>query len=206
MINNYQNRINLAKRKLTQLLERRRYLQERKESLIEDIQRFTKEEIEHKKALEVFQLASGLSKEIISEKFSKVISEAISAVTEQDLVFNIELTTRGDEIEAKFLLDDSPDIINTHGSGIADIIAIMLRVLIMSMYNIDAPLILDEPTSHLSKENYSQQIGKLLKEISKTRQIILTTHSKELAKEADCLIKTQLIDRKTVINTEDVQR
>ena len=153
-------------------------------------------------ALEVLQTASQISRIMLREKFEIVVSNAIEAVTGIEHEFGIELQTHGDEIKAVFTLDGNPHILDSFGGGIADIIVIILRFLRLNLQQTSCFLLLDEPTRNLHSKKYSMQIGTLLKELSKTRQIIVSTYSEEIAAMGDRIIRTKLIDDRTVIEVQ----
>ncbi len=194
---------------LTQLKSELDYRTRRELELVEELKttqnRIESRQIEQEtnaKAISILQIGSGIARDIIRSKYQTVISDAIAGVTGIEKNFEIDISTRGNDIEAVFLLDGNPHILDSHGGGIADVIAIISRFLTLNMGNIDFPVLLDEPTKNLHSEKYAERIGKLLKQYSQNRQLIVTTYSEELAAEADRVIRTKLVDGVTKIEVE----
>ncbi len=194
---------------LIQLKSELDYRTRRELALVEELKttqnRIESRQIEQEKnlkAISILQIGSGIARDIIRNKYQTVISDAIAGVTGLEKNFEIDISTHGNDIEALFLLDGNAHILDSHGGGIGDIISTILRFLILNMGNIDFPILLDEPTKNLHSEKYAERIGKLLKQYSKNRQLIVTTYSEELAAEADRVIRTKLVDGVTKIEVE----
>lgn len=177
-------------------------LQKQNNDLCDKLVNYNEQALIVSSAIIVLQVASRLSREIIAQKFSSNISEAIETVTDQPIRFGVEFNTRQQELQAFFTFNECPVIMDGFGLGVVDISAIMLRLLMLNMYKIEAPYIADEPTKHLSKRLYSEQIGRFLQEVAQGRQVIIATHSDEIAASADLLIKTRLDKGITKIEKE----
>jgi len=140
------------------------------------------------------------ARKLIKTEIESLVTSAIQMVFEDPtMYFNIAFVPRRNQIEADFtishrvtkdniveesVLDD--DIRETSGGGVVDVVSTALRIILMELFKIEGPIILDEPGRMIS-EQYIDNFGKFLVAICKqfNRQIILITHNNRLAEYAD---------------------
>jgi len=148
------------------------------------------------------------ARKVIKDEVESLVSNALQSVFEDPTItFNIEFTSRRNQIEADFSLSFIKDekrvkgnIKDTYGGGVVDVVSMSLRLILMELLKIDGPILLDEPGRMISRE-YVENFGKFLYSICKKfdRQIILITHNTELAEYANKKITVGIKDGKTWI-------
>jgi len=146
-----------------------------------------------KETILLMEYAGQAARELVTKRFNAVVSFALQSVFGEDYTFDTELTVKRNAVSAEFRVMDSKysepaNPLDSRGGGVVDVISLALRVVMLELFSprIDGPLVLDEPTRHLSDE-YSGRAAELLNAISTRtgRQIVLVTHDDILAKEAE---------------------
>lgn len=150
------------------------------------------------KTLRLLEQCNILSRDFVKTEVEQLVTQGLRGIFDDTAIqFNINFVTKRNQVEAEFTLsrvgDESNiqgDILYTRGGGLADIISISLRIIIMQMMKIKGPLILDEPGKFISAQ-YISAFGKFLTDVSKTfdRQIIMITHNERLEAFADNVIE-----------------
>lgn len=83
------------------------------------------------------------------------------------------------------------------GGGVINVLSLALRMAILELFSppLVGPLLLDEPTSMVSVEE-SEHVTDFLKEVARStgRQVLLVTHSPELAAGADRQFQVVMVD------------
>lgn len=189
----YRKQIRKAEIAIEVLLDRKQRLELRKRTLIEFINYNDIIQNDYKQAVILLQQVSTICRESIKNIFSSKVTEAISIVTDIDAKFGLDIEVKRDDLEAYFTIDGERDFVDARGGGLLDIVAIMLRVIFLTLLKSDIPLILDEPTKFLHSSSYSRQIGAFLRKIAKNRQVIISTNAPELAESGDKVIRTKMI-------------
>ena len=202
------------KNKYQQIRDNYQYLIGKKESL--DIQ-FKKnsdnlKEIEIKETLyqkcSVFlQKSADIFKTRHVEQIETVVTQGLHEILGNvNLQFKVIYEAKKNAIGIEFkiynsALKETYDIINSFGGGIADIVAILLRVFFLYKSGIRKVLVLDETGKFISN-TYQENFSNFLKTISEKLgiQIILISHKKEVIKSADKVIKLRKEQTKTVID------
>lgn len=149
------------------------------------------------------------ARQTIKNEVESLVTGALQSVFEDPTItFNIEFTSRRNQVEADFFLSFvdrgkkiEGDITETYGGGVVDVIALSLRLILMELLKVDGPILLDEPGRFVSVE-YVENFGKFLHSICKKfdRQIILITHNSKLAEFADKKIKVGIRGGKSWVN------
>jgi len=143
-----------------------------------------------KETLTFFTTAANAAQRKVSGVISAVVTNGVRLVHGKEYEFEVKFATRRNSTEADLVLKKNGhevDILGNSGLGVANIIAITTRAaLILLGGRRDRFMLLDEPTAALmvSKQELA---GKVLQALCKNMgfQIMLTTHSPELAECAD---------------------
>lgn len=148
-----------------------------------------------REAVVLVESAGRTARDTVSNRLAEVVSFALQSIFGSDYRLDVFNTLKRNAVWTDFavggggsnstLHPDPP--LDTRGGGVVDVVSLALRSVFLELYapKIDGPLILDEPTKHLSKR-YSGRAAELLRALAERtgRQIILVTHDPELAKEA----------------------
>jgi len=159
----------------------------------------------------------------VRDYIEPVITEALDYVFNQGLRFHLIFITRRDQIEVDFILlkgEDSEKIYQEflsqpikhekqleqliketknlnflYGGAVNQVLALVLRLVLVELLKIEGPVFLDEPSSAVGEE-YSARLGQFISSLSKkfNRQIVLITHSKTLASYADKIYEVTQIN------------
>lgn len=180
---------------LNQKLGKRQSLLETKskaETSIEDLKR----ELEILgEVTEVLQHLVSLKREEVQTKIENLVTYGLRTIFEEDLTFKIDTGTRAKQTTMEFKVVHSvkgqqveTDILNAHGGGLIQVVALLLRIVVL-LFARPAPrrvLILDESLAHLSRD-YLGNAGELLKQLSERLkiQVLMVTHSPEFIEYAD---------------------
>ena len=97
------------------------------------------------------------------------------------------------------------DLVDDLGGGIADVVALVLRIAFVNLYRpaVRQLLILDEPTRMIA-ECYQPYVARFVKQVCKElgMTVFLVTHSEALVKEADQVFQAKNIDGVCVVEEE----
>ena len=143
-----------------------------------------------------------------------LITEGLDFVFDQGMKFHLVFANRRNQIEVDFivlrdtemeelyqriikdpvknakqleqLVKETKNINFMYGGAINQVISLILRLVLVELFKIQGPVLLDEPSSAVGEE-YSPRLGQLLTSLSTRfkRQIILVTHSRSLASFAE---------------------
>ena len=110
--------------------------------------------------------------ETISVNVSKIVTDTLKFVFDSDYKFVLDFNVKYGNMSCSMYLykgEEVFDIRSQNGDGIADMVAIALRVAVLCMdkRKLRRTLILDEPAGAVST-NYQPMVGKLLEYLSKT--------------------------------------
>lgn len=145
-----------------------------------------------REAVVLVEAAGQGARETITEQISNVVTFALQSVFGDDYRFHVKNTLKRNAVWSDFAVGseqyEASSPIDSRGGGVVDVVSLALRSVLLELFTprIDGPLILDEPTKHLSTE-YAGRMAELLGAIATRmqRQVILVTHDSELAKEAE---------------------
>lgn len=147
------------------------------------------------RVLEVLRALSDLKREEMRLKIENLVTFGLRTVFKEHLTFKIVPSERAKQstMELKITSEVNgkevdTDIIGAHGGGLVQVIALLLRIVIL-LFARPAPakvLILDESLAHLSRE-YLEPAAELLATLSQRLglQILMVTHSPEFEEHAD---------------------
>lgn len=138
-----------------------------------------------------------------------LVTRAMHAIfSDRDYKFVLKQDVKRGANAVTFAIADNGmelDLADELGGGISDVVALILRIAFLSLYRPKlAPLlVLDEPLKHLAS-NYQPAAGRFLKQVCSELGVtmLITTHSKELSREADQLFRAKNFDGVCVIEEE----
>ena len=188
--------------------------------LKKEIKTMNTELSENEKKISDFERKNFLIKEVSEEArnqakdyFARLATHGLKIVLGEHLSVDIEVSTKGDSPTLDFLVtseyDDyiiSADPTEGEGGGVADIVALasFLNLNHLKLDTNKAPLMLDEPTKYVSKGN-SREVSDFISQISKNKQIIMSTHdqvSQDIADKAYLLKKEDGITKVIEVTKE----
>ncbi len=190
-MNALEDNISLLKRHYYSENAKKQMLEKEEKSLVEEVEKLSDEVDTLEKVLILFQKTSQYAREQGKIQIENLATRSLRYIFDKDYKFEIEITEKRNNSSAEFfiveenengIIKTKPDI--SKGGGIVDIVSLALRMSFLENSNpkIEGPLILDEPTKHVSEE-YTFDIGDFLVQFSKQmqRQIIMITHNSHLA-------------------------
>lgn len=147
-------------------------------------------------AQKFFQTVAEDTQNQIRYHIEKLVQTALDSVFPSIYNFNIMFEQKRGRTEARFFLERDGyeiDIMTGTGGGIADIIAMALRITIFTLSRRRNVIILDEPLKFVSKK-YQPIIVNLLSELRNELniQFIISTHNDEIIESADDIFKVEL--------------
>jgi len=145
------------------------------------------------KAGQILNMMADSQRKDACKKLEDVCSYALQYATGRNLKMNIEMGMLRNKVAAEISVV-KPDTgvenfpMDGGGGGLADIIAMALRFVLLSTYQaenkkpIDGPVILDEPAKNVSSD-YIENVSNFLLNATEDfgRQIILSTHNEFIA-------------------------
>lgn len=199
---------------ISKRLGKRDLLKDQIENLRNQIETYNKQielSQQSRSLLSVFAKKSELD---IRKFIEPSITEALDFVFSQNLKFHMRFVNRRNQMEVDFiiirndeaeknflayiekpseyekeleeLVKESRNINYNYGGAINQVLALILRILLVELFKIKGPIILDEPSSAVHEE-YAVKLGQLISSFSKRfdRQYIIITHSDALASFSD---------------------
>ena len=191
----------LGKRDLLQIQER---------DIKEQLDNYTKELELSEQCRSLLSLFVKKSEIDIRRFIEPSITEALDFVFSQNLKFHMRFINRRNQMEIDFvilrnsdeeqkfqiyiqdqnkyeneledLVKETRNINYNYGGAINQVLALILRILLVELFKVRGPIILDEPSSAVHEE-YAVKLGQLISSFSKrfNRQYIIITHSDALA-------------------------
>lgn len=152
-----------------------------------------------KEALVFFTKAANMAQERVSGLISTVVTSALHIVHGPQYEFIVRFVTRRNSTEADLLLmkgKNEVDPLGNSGLGVANIIAMAMRpAFILLEGKKEKFMVLDEPTAALMVAKQSAA-GEVLRNLCEKLgfQIVLTTHSPELAECGDVVYHVEMDD------------
>jgi len=182
----------------------------RRDSILEDVTlseralvELDAEEVKLTKAIEILQAAVETRREELRDRVEVLVTRGLRAVFgREDFEFAFNVQTKADVINVIPVLRSmfgervlETEIADGHGGGVADVIAFVLRVLVLTLTRpkVAPIMILDESFRHVSP-NYLRGVATLLAELNQTAgiQFLLVTHKPELLDAADVVYRAHM--------------
>lgn len=194
------------KNKFLELQGRRNLLIEQKEKA--EINKSSKEKYYEDllKARIVVQTVAEQTQKKLEFHVSNLVSMALSSVFPDPYSFELRYIQRRNKVEADLIFskngNESDDILNTGGGGVADIASLALRISLWSIKKTRPTIILDEATKFLHSPVYQEKCSLLLKEVCDKLglQIIMISDQPDILKFADNVIQVKNINGNSIIN------
>jgi len=162
------------------------------------------------KASLFLQTLSDETRQMIIDKISSIVTDALKKVLDKNLAFEMQLSTERNQADIKFLVKDltmnkSYEILNSFGGGLADIVSFPLRVSLLLKWSpqLSRILIMDETFKAVDVTNQAF-LGEFVRQLSEklNLQILLITHSPELASKAHQQFKVNNYKGVSTVNVE----
>lgn len=213
-LNSLITRYNNIWTEVSKKLGKRDLLQVQKENINKQIEQHNSEIELSQLSRSLLSLFAKKSEIDIRRFIEPSITEALEFVFNQNLKFHMRFVSRRNQIEVDFivlrnneeekafltyiekpseyekeleeLVKETKNINYNYGGAINQVLALVLRILLVELFKIRGPLFVDEPSSAVHEE-YATKLGQLITSFSKrfNRQYIIVTHSDALASFAD---------------------
>jgi DNA repair exonuclease SbcCD ATPase subunit len=147
------------------------------------------------KARTVVQTVAKSTQEKIEICISNLVSMALATVFPDPYAFTLRFVERRNTTEADLIFskndNETDDLLNTGGGGVADIASFALRIALWSLKKTRATFILDEPDKFLHNPEYQTKASELMHELCEKMdiQIILVSDQERIIAAADKVIR-----------------
>ena len=189
-------------------------LEENKEEIIKRLDK-CKSEIDLLDQVNIYlQQVSDHARHQAKEQIEALVTQALQFVFGEQFSFEVEIEEKRSRPAAEFYvvseyedqtIKNRPQ--DARGGGVVDVVSLALRVAVLQTFSrpkILGPLVLDEPTKHVSEE-YITRVTKFLKNVSEMygRQIIVVTHQQHLSQVADKAFLVELSGSKSEVKVNN---
>ena len=161
----------------------------------------------HEQAREIIREVGLKTQQQLQYHISEITTLALSAVFPDPYELIAEFVQRRNKTECDLYFvrgEERADPLSASGGGAVDVASFALRVASWSMCRprLRNVLLLDEPFKHLSASLLSRA-GEMIKQLSEQLglQVVMVTHSEELAATADRQFTAAIRKRKTEVRT-----
>jgi DNA repair ATPase RecN len=140
------------------------------------------------KTRSVLEALSKITENQIKDYIEPLVTEAIKSVFGYNIKFNLQFGFERNQVTVRFGLEDeqgnivSGNIADMKGGGVLDVVSVVLRFILLELFNLKGPILLDEPGRFIDK-THQQNFGLLISSFSQkfNRQIIIVTHDDAIA-------------------------
>ena len=189
-------------------------LEKNKKEIINDLEQ-CRDKIDLLDQVNIYlQQVSDYARQQAKEQIEALVTQALQFVFGEQFSFEVEIEEKRSRPAAEFYvvseyedqkIKNRPQ--NARGGGVVDVVSLALRVAVLQTFSrpkILGPLVLDEPTKHVSEE-YITQVTKFLKNVSEMygRQIIVVTHQQHLSQVADKAFLVELEGSKSQVTVNN---
>jgi DNA repair exonuclease SbcCD ATPase subunit len=185
------------RKKLDEKIGRRRLLVENyektKTSLSESL-------LEYENCLKARTIVQSVAKETQSRieiHIGKLVSCALATVFPDPYIFALRFVERRNSTECDLIFtkneNETDDILNSGGGGVADIASFALRVALWSLKKSRATFLLDEPDKFLHNPVFQEKASEMMKELCDKLgiQIIMISDQENIITAADKIIRIE---------------
>lgn len=147
------------------------------------------------KARSIVQIVAEQTQKKLEYHISNLVSMALASVFPEPYIFQLRFVQKRNKTEAELIFskngNETDDILNSGGGGVADIASIALRISLWSIKKTRPTLILDESLKFLHSPEYQEKASQMLKEVSEKLglQIIIVSDQQNILEYADKVIK-----------------
>lgn len=193
--------------------------QGRRKLFIEEKEKLEKEKLELSekldnllKARSIVQIVAEQTQKKLEYHISNLVSMALASVFPEPYVFNLRFVQKRNKTEAELVFtkngNETDDILNSGGGGVADIASIALRISLWSIKKTRPTLILDEATKFLHSPEYQEKASQMLKEVSQKLglQIIMVSDQKNILEYADKVISVVNKNGTSMVENNEEQK
>ena len=208
----YLEKLNDIKMYLSEQQGRRKLFIEEKEKLGKEKLELSEKLDNLLKARSVVQIVAEQTQKKLEYHISNLVSMALASVFPEPYVFNLRFVQKRNKTEAELVFtkngNETDDILNSGGGGVADIASIALRISLWSIKKTRPTLILDESLKFLHSPEYQEKASQMLKEVSQKLglQIIMVSDQKNLLEYADKVISVVNKNGTSMIENNEEQK
>lgn len=203
-LTNLENSIKNLEENVSSLKGRVETLAEQYQESTEKLSNLKEEQVINTKSIELLNVVSKTTKELIKEVFEKITTHALQYVHQSnDYKFALDFGKRGNIPEMNFCIktpemQEAHDILETRGGGSCDIISLALRFVLLEASHNKGFLFLDEPAKMLDNPETAQKMIDFVKETQKEtkRQVLWITHRDEVVES----VSNPIIIKKETVN------
>jgi len=142
----------------------------------------------------------------LKTKLEKLVSYALTVIFERPYKFLVEFTTRGQQSDATFKIQDelgnAQIVKDAHGGGLLVVVAYILRAIVMmsAQPRLLPIMVDDEPFAQVAAEHRDRLIEFLQKFAESSGvQIVIVTHNQDLANIGDKKYRFKLVNGSTKV-------
>jgi len=184
-----------ARKRIDELKAEQRVAKKRLGNLNKQLDKELKNIEEIEAVQKLFQSAVALMYENLSSKLGDIITEGIAIVfPDAQLKFVVNFVERRNNVEADILLEDSDgeqfSVLDDSGGGLADFIALLLRITYIILSEHSNILIADEPLKFIDRDRIpeaAQFIRKVCADFD--FQLVFASHIPEMVAESETVYK-----------------
>uniref|UniRef100_A0A6M3IMH0 Uncharacterized protein n=2 Tax=viral metagenome TaxID=1070528 RepID=A0A6M3IMH0_9ZZZZ len=185
------------RRKLDEKIGRRKLLVENKNGISLELVKYQTEHENCLKARTIVQTVARSTQESIEIHIGNITTLALATVFPDPYTFSLRFIERRNTTEADLIFtkngNETDDILNTGGGGVADIASFALRIALWSLKKTRATFLLDEPDKFLHSPVYQEKASALMKDLCEKLgiQILLISDQQRIIAAADKVIRIE---------------
>lgn len=208
----YTEQLNNIKMYLSEQEGRRKLFVEEKEKLEREKTELSAKMDNLLKARSVVQIVAEQTQKKLEYHISNLVSMALASVFPEPYIFNLRFVQKRNKTEAELVFtkngNETDDILNSGGGGVADIASIALRISLWSIKKTRPTLILDESLKFLHSPEYQEKASQMLKEVSQKLglQIIMVSDQRNILEYADKVISVVNKNGTSMIENNEEQK
>ena len=208
----YTEQLNNIKMYLSEQEGRRKLFVEEKEKLEREKTELSAKMDNLLKARSVVQIVAEQTQKKLEYHISNLVSMALASVFPEPYIFNLRFVQKRNKTEVELVFtkngNETDDILNSGGGGVADIASIALRISLWSIKKTRPTLILDEPLKFLHSPEYQEKASQMLKEVSQKLglQIIMVSDQRNILEYADKVISVVNKNGTSMIENNEEQK